>query len=257
MGPVFWVTYSHWTPLHSAKTLDVAMALVEARADVNACASDLHNQTPLHTVQRADIAQFLVDKKADVNSLASKLGCFQVYPLHNARNVDIARVLIQARANVNAECVYSRSTPLHTAKDDLIAGLLVDSGANVDCVNKNGETPLLLALKANDLARVECLVHRNADVNAVDPTEGGLGDKLTLLHRAIYDKVDISIVKCLLENKANVNVRSEKRKLLAPLHLVSNVDQCKLLIKHGANVTVAAKNIAVVKIMFSFVSLIS
>jgi ankyrin repeat protein len=223
------------SPLHHAATLDVARALVEARANVNACGDELQTP-PLHSVKRADIAQFLVDSKADA-SWCTRAG---VSPLHTARDVDIARVLIQARANVNTQD-RDKITPLHTAKDAHIAKLLVESGASVRSVNDTGETPLHMAVEAKDLAKTEYLIQQRADVNAKAEFGTNWRELDTPLHMAVTENADISIIKCLLENKANVNAQTYKTSK-APLHLVTNLDQCKLLIKHGADVTVQNKD---------------
>jgi ankyrin repeat protein len=205
------------TPLHFAKSVDIARVLIEARANVTSTAE---GQTPLHCAENADIAQFLLDNEADVNS-SQRYGCS---PLHKAKNVDVARVLIQARANVNV--VGPRgSTPLHVASDIDTVKLLVESGALLNVQDVDRQTPLFLAVKANDLAKTQYLMEKKADVNVEAKID--YQQYFTPLMRAVVDNADISIVKCLLDNKADPNV----------LHLAASVEQCKLLIKHGANVT--------------------
>jgi ankyrin repeat protein len=105
--------------------------------------------------------------------------------------------------------------------------LLVESGALLDVQDSDLQTPLFLAVKANDIAKARYLMDKKADVNVQGKTDCYRSFMYTPLMRAVVDKVDISIVKCLLDNKADPNV----------LHDATSVDQCKLLIKHGANVS--------------------
>jgi ankyrin repeat protein len=178
-------------------------------------------QTPLHCAENADIAQLLLDNKADVNS-SQRHG---YSPLHTAKNVDVARVLIQARADVNA--VGPRiSTALHVASDIDMVKLLVESDALLNVQDADGQTPLYLAVKVNDIAKAQYLMEKKADVNVGAKTHDP-NLTYTPLMRAVLGNADISIVKCLLDNNADANV----------LRYATSVEQCKLLIKHGANVT--------------------
>jgi ankyrin repeat protein len=103
--------------------------------------------------------------------------------------------------------------------------LLVESGALLNVQDVDRQTPLYLAVQANDLAKAQYLMEKKADVNVQANIDHH--QLYTPLMKAVVDNADISIVECLLDNKANPNV----------LHIAASVEQCKLLIKHGANVS--------------------
>jgi ankyrin repeat protein len=111
----------------------------------------------------------------------------------------------------------------------------------VHSVNKTGETPLHIAVEDKDLPKTEYLIQQRADVNAKADFSTLRREPDTPLHIAVASEADTSLVKCLLENKAKVNALTDKT-TKAPLHFVTNVDQCKLLIKHGADVTLQDKD---------------
>ena len=106
------------TPLHFAKTKEIADLLISKGADVNA--KEAKNQiTPLHWAAwrgRKEIAELLIAKGADVNVKNKDGGT----PLHNAAwkgHVEIAKLLIVKNADVNAKDVEGQ-TPLDWAEEE-------------------------------------------------------------------------------------------------------------------------------------------
>ena len=103
------------TPLHFAKTKEIADLLISKGADVNA--KEAKNRiTPLHWAAwrgRKEIAELLIAKGADLNTKNKDGGT----PLHNAAwkgHVEIAKLLIVKNADVNAKDVEGQ-TPLDWA----------------------------------------------------------------------------------------------------------------------------------------------
>ena len=106
------------TPLHFAKTKEIADLLISKGADVNA--KEAKNRiTPLHWAAwrgRKEIAELLIAKGADLNTKNKDGGT----PLHNAAwkgHVEIAKLLIVKNADVNAKDVEGQ-TPLDWAEEE-------------------------------------------------------------------------------------------------------------------------------------------
>ena len=102
---------------------------------------------------------------------------------------------------------------------------LLRSGADLNQSDQNGETPLLLAVKARNVAICELLIQNGAKTD-------------NALSHAAFDGA-IDIVSLLLKYHANVNGESGEDSNGVPLVLASyagNTEIVKLLIKNGANV---------------------
>ena len=106
------------TPLHFAKTKEIADLLISKGADVNA--KEAKNRiTPLPWAAwrgRKEIAELLIAKGADLNTKNKDGGT----PLHNAAwkgHVEIAKLLIVKNADVNAKDVEGQ-TPLDWAEEE-------------------------------------------------------------------------------------------------------------------------------------------
>jgi ankyrin repeat protein len=64
-------------------------------------------------------------------------------------HTEIAKLLIEKGAGVNAKDKYNENTPLHMAVQEgytEIAKLLIEKGADVNTLNKDGNTPLHIAI---------------------------------------------------------------------------------------------------------------
>lgn len=91
---------------------------------------------------------------------------------------------------------------------------LTNAGVEVDTQDKDGSSPLLLAIKEDHLEAVKLLLEAGADIN-----EGG-GPLGSPLHLAAF-KVDAWLVRELLKRKADPNSKDCEGN--TPLHIVLGV----------------------------------
>lgn len=203
-----------------------------------------------------NIVEILLENHADVNELdENNRTLLQVAVIKKASN-KIIKLLLENEAWIDAIDADS-NTALHLA---LINGspsskLLIENGANVNCLNKKGETPLMLAVKKHDMDAVKLLIEKNAKVNIVD--QAGQ----TPLHWAVERRFN-NIIELLLKKKANPNAVDNEGN--TPLHLaiIKTSDACQLLIDKGADVNSVNINghtplcLAVNKLSFGIVKLL-
>ncbi|KAL7919452.1 ankyrin repeat-containing domain protein [Trichoderma austrokoningii] len=101
-----------------------------------------------------------------------------IQPLEpNALDAELIRDLIDLGADVNAATVChdidnKRSTPLHLAARlnqpaEIILDSLLRAGARIDQADEDGYTPLHTAVAEKQVANMEFLIRRGANVDAV------------------------------------------------------------------------------------------
>jgi ankyrin repeat protein len=226
--------YSKTTPLHKAKSPEIAKILLDAGIDVNASSSS--GVTPLHYARNPEVVKILLDAGADVNA-SSESG---ITPLHNAITLEVVRVLLNAGADVNASS-DAGITPLHNVGNPGVADALLQAGADVNASSNAGITPLHNAINPTFKPEViKILLDAGADINA--SSKSGLTPLLSLLTLNGYTSKDkqrqyLNYIKYFLETGADPNVAT---KMGAPLHVVSrkyrgDVEIIKLLLQYGAN----------------------
>lgn len=130
--------------------------------------------------------------------------------------------------------------PLHdaaSAGDVTAVKSLLDAGADRDSKDKNGETPLNLAILAGHDDVALMLLEAGASVEARN--RGGF----TPLHAAAYAGAP-DIAAALLDRGADVNDRRNKAGV-TPLSVAAeqgNAEVAKVLLDHGAGIEVAEQN---------------
>ncbi|SPR01607.1 Ankyrin repeat domain-containing protein [Plasmodiophora brassicae] len=167
----------HRSPLHVAIALKNVAAVCELAkvcdVDERSWSGDPLLHIALQDREEAIVAE-LLEFQADPNARnASGLTA-----LHIAVENDLARfckLLVEFDADVNAGYEEgSRSeTALHVAcrkKSHKIARLLLLSNADVNAIDRNGDTPLHIAVRNNDPTLVDILIRDGflLDINAVD-----------------------------------------------------------------------------------------
>jgi cytohesin len=197
------IVFTRKTPLHVASSPEIAAALLDAGAPVNAL--DVMGLTALHTAKRPAIVDLLIERGADVDSR----GTVGATPLHLAVFPNVAEALIRRGANINAPSetrgtpLYSQTmdnrypvvrlllehkadpnfadpktgnTPLHAAAElglTDITQLLIEHGAKIDAKNSAGETPLVAAVKKDRFFSAKKLLALGANPSPAVPEARG------------------------------------------------------------------------------------
>jgi ankyrin repeat protein len=238
----------HQTPLLLAMQYDrsdLVRFLLEYGADPNL--EGASGKTPLHMLSdcRADcilvVAQSLLERGADVNALDKDHQTPLLLAMQYDRS-DLVRFLLEHGADPNLEGA-SGKTPLHMLSDCradcilVVAQSLLERGADVNALDKDHQTPLLLAARYERSDLVRLLLEHGADPNL----EGGGGEtplhilsghRVSDYHRADY----ILVAHLLLERGTHVNARDKYHQtplLLAVRHERS--DLVRVLLEHGAD----------------------
>lgn len=243
------------------RNADIVKLLLENGADVNHKGKD--GLTPLISAMISrcplNIIKMLFTHGADISAADG----FQQTPLYWAaytERIDYVWLLLEKGAD-RTECRKDGRTPLHAAA---LAGfleavkLLLGDGmnpkeapndasasgpehsANFDVVDREGRTPLMLAVihSYNDryVKVVSLLLERGADPNG--SSEGYKGKPLLYI---ASKKGEAKIMKLLIDHGANIDVRSKKGS--TPLHVATKrrrMKAVKILLQEGANID--AKN---------------
>ena len=163
------------TPLHLAAIYGhnaIAKYLLENNADTSV--QDSSGATPLHEAVRygnVEIAKALLNSGANVNA-RDNLGKTPVMLiLPKEKTAELYKLLISFRADLTQKDMFG-DTVLHTASMLNVGantfGILIDGGADVDARNKEGVTPLAIAVQKNDLETVKLLTASGADIHTQD-----------------------------------------------------------------------------------------
>ncbi|BFZ21689.1 hypothetical protein BsWGS_24728 [Bradybaena similaris] len=202
--------------------LDIIGQILDAGVDVNE--ADSSGQTPLTAARNRAVAEFLIQRGADVNQmvnngsgLMSQLRYVIEYRKYaNASVVELCKCLIENGAMVNCRD-RGGFTPLMMAacQDDCVSmiEMLLDNGADVTAKDNRGNTALLLAARNGCSKNTSCLLkftrNRKSEIN-IQNNKG-----LTPLIMSVR-KQHAAIVKELLEEGADVHMKDNNEN--AALH---------------------------------------
>ncbi|XP_057325253.1 putative ankyrin repeat protein RF_0381 [Microplitis mediator] len=185
------------------------------------------------------------------------------------KNIAVVKFLLSKNPRVNHHNNLATNTPLHLAVVNgyrSIVKELLERGADIRVVNSQGKTPLDLAVDKKFLSIIELIINKNVNDDlsltfskledhkllhiaakssviivkkllAKGLDVDSVRDGMTPLHRAAQSGC-LSVVNCLINNKADVNAVSTNKSYLgySVLHFATDAEVVELLIKNGARV---------------------
>ncbi|XP_058837030.1 uncharacterized protein LOC131693323 [Topomyia yanbarensis] len=169
----------HCTVLHflAVKGFITALPLVLGSLDVNCI--DSHGMTPLHyaaSSNQLEMIEFLADSGATIDC-TDKDGTTPLMRAASKGNVEVFRKLVELGASINLlkqfkNSNYENETVLHlTAEKGLITMtklLIEELQCDVDCIDKDGNTPLHYALKKGHFEVVKYFLAINTNMHLVN-----------------------------------------------------------------------------------------
>jgi ankyrin repeat protein len=158
-----------WSPLHSARSVQQAEAILRQGVDVNNAGPD--GVTPLFRARTVKIAEFLISRGANVNSRTAQGWTPLHHYVYSARETMVA-TLLNHGADANSQ--WLGQTPLHFAADEpntSVIRLLVSAGAVVDATDDDGWSPLAIAIMAKRFRNTHVLIELGArDISGLLPS---------------------------------------------------------------------------------------
>ncbi|MDR0684477.1 MAG: ankyrin repeat domain-containing protein [Spirochaetaceae bacterium] len=243
--------------------------LIEKRADVNL--KNTAGATPLHEAARSGnvwIMQVLLDQGAEVNTQDAKGNTPMHIGIPAGQQVQALGLFLDYGANPNLRDEHGE-TPLHIIitlnRSPYAAQILLGGGADASIRNIDGKTPLYLAVEENRVEIIPLLLVYGSDVFAADnsgvtPFDRAMQDKgfaldalitdetvhqsdnagNTMLHAAVKNRGDPSIISLILDQRALVNARNKEGE--TALHIAVRTNQQEsgeFLISRGADIFAA------------------
>lgn len=264
------------TPLHIATIMGhkgIVSYIVNEKTSVRLSdklqAQDISGATPLHEAVRygqVEIAKILLENGAKVDALDSigKSPFLLIIPAE--KQYDMYNTLLFYNAKATEKDMFG-DTVLHVAtmnkSNTNVLKLLVDHGAPVNERNKQGVTPLTLAIEHNLKEHVVFYAQNGADINAEDMNgntplikslENSSPEMIqtlvnsknvlskdsagnTPLHIAILKDAPFEYIKYIVDSGADVNARNKNGDSVLYLSVIKNKKEVgDLLLSKGADI---------------------
>ena len=231
---------------HNEIDLNLIKFMIEKKSQVNQ--KNNFDSTPLQLLLEREFnletIQFAVEQKIVINTMNPILTPLDIYFNKNCSDIEILKYLIEIKSDLNRQNNFSSSSPLHYAikasQPSLeVIKLLIKNRAVINSVDKKGKNALYYSLKGKLNQISTFLIEKLADVNSI------YNKKKTPLFIAIKKRSDISIIKMLIDYKADINHLSSER--IPPIFFCCYVNPfpeyiIKILIENKANLNVFTSN---------------
>lgn len=215
----------------SNKANDIVLVMLEMGINTNFTATGGGNiLTYALGMGNLEIAPHFIEKKVSVKE-SDNYGKTPLYFAVNAANYKTTEMLLINGADVNCS-VPEGSSILHIAlKNNLtdIIDLVLSLPVMVDKTDKNGNTPLMFALLANDLGNAQKILVKKPNPNIAN------NKKWTALHYCAW-KGYLDFTKKLITAGANINAKGEYG--WTPLHYAARenkIEMALLLMENKAD----------------------
>ena len=263
------------TPLHLCSIMGhkaIAEYILSENADTSV--QDSAGSTPLHEAIRygqLDIARMLLDAGANPNAKDNlgKTPIMLIIPKDKLR--ETYNLLVRYKADLNQADTYG-DTVLHTATmlkaNSSIIQILTSNGADINARNKEGVTPLAIAIQSEDITTIRHLTDSGANIHTQD-TKGKsplsmafeMNDKVfeatlnenncdtqdsegnTPLHIALINNAPIGKIQYIIGLTKDVNIRNSNGE--SPLYIAASKNMetiGKLLLQKGADIFATNKD---------------
>ena len=167
-------------------------------------------------------------KGVDINAKGNYGWTALIYASVNG-SLDIVKNLIKQGADINAQDDYDGTALMYASIEGYleIVKYLIDNGADVNTQDDYGETALMYASRRGYFRIIEYLIKNGADVNIKNnKNETALIKVIISCIRTFEENKEnmikknaalnrcLKIVKCLIENSADVNIKNNEGKPL-------------------------------------------
>ena len=229
----------------SSEKFTIMTYLLENNVDINL--RDNYGETVLmHAIKKNKfhIIKYLVDKGVDIN-LGNKKGSTPLILAMRIKNLDVIKYLIDHGANVNLRYKKTGKTLLIDAinlKNISIVELFIEKGSDINNQDINGETPLMYAIKRQNLEIIEYLL-KGSNTDLID-----INKRTALMYAVETQNLDIiryfiKYLKDYQEEGSVINFQDNNGKTaLMYAAKMQNLDIINYLLKKGANINLQNKD---------------
>ena len=179
----------------------------------------------------ASVVKSLIKDGADVNAVDAEGVSALAYAIIND-NYSLVKKLLKADAAVDASVIIANAK----SGNQKIFKLISNKGFNVNAKNEAGDTPIIHALKTDDLDLFSLFLLNNADLSIAD------SDGNTPLLLAIKKNLGEKYINAIIETKPNFDIKNTAGETPLSLALTNkNGVLMQKLIFAGADINVADK----------------
>ncbi|KAL7946911.1 ankyrin repeat-containing domain protein [Trichoderma barbatum] len=225
------------TPLLSAvlrKNMNIVKLLVMNGADVNQQSSEGRTAVFVATFyKQIKIVRYLLSHNADPN-IARSNGNTPVWLAAGMGSSEIVRLLVEAKADIHAYGNEYQWTAIHNVSDSAeVVRILLEYGADINKEDKDGDTPLSLAIYNNQINAIRVMLRESN----IQPDWS-----VPLVQNAVQCAVRdgyTEVVSLALEAGANVDLVGDTNKPLTAWAIPLNDDSMiRTILEYGPDLSI-------------------